>query len=581
MNKIRFYIFGTPDGFDIYQEAPDANITSYYQCFYDESIKENTRLAVHRKVNGDVSYTFLKYHLFSSGNRSNAFIGLSVVFSNGSYFDVSSLYNLLEYAYNDILQRGKLLETTSDGNSARFVTAKFSNEKQEVRRIESFIINQLNSEEYSIEFSAFDSSFEAGKQNAILKIPFQIYNDEIEEKRLNQLVIDSLKKYSWLSLSPDYIKPDNQQPEQIIPIPTDINEELDPITKAQYVNSFESYQRDVLATFKQLISKADNGLIEKVKRLDKEIKGILLLLKKYSKMQNDLQNLLKKYSDLSETLDTLKAQLYPKTLKQKRCGQNKTNTENIEYTKQKEGKWQLYFVAGGVFVLAFILSFILIPDITHHNDKTEDTTEVTDSANTYTASVDSHLETGINLDDLVADFNTALLNNNFNEAVSIYSQVYAQNANLKQNLDTALTEKFNSLISGHDFDSAHKLYLQLRNIIINADSYLTNLKESFKNYIKTNQTDLAQKENLINMIEQAKENNYAYTEIDDDLHNIQALSVSNESQQCYTLTVHCIDDNIKMTKNSSDIIEIEKGRLYSISITISGAIKINPLLLNY
>ena len=111
MNNIRFHIFGVPDGFDIYQEVIDMENKSYYQCFYDESIKDQTRLAINRKPNGDVSYTYLKYHLYSNGNRPNAFIGLSVVFSNGYYADVSSLYNLLEQTYNSLLQMARLQDS--------------------------------------------------------------------------------------------------------------------------------------------------------------------------------------------------------------------------------------------------------------------------------------------------------------------------------------------------------------------------------------------------------------------------------------------------------------------------------------
>lgn len=162
MNNIRFHIFGVPDGFDIYQEVIDMENKSYYQCFYDESIKEQTRLAINRKPNGDVSYTYLKYHLYSNGNRPNAFIGLSVVFSNGYYADVSSLYNLLEQTYNSILQKGKLLYPIANGSSARFAVNKFSDDLLEIKRIESIVIGTLSTKEYFAEYVPFDASFETG-----------------------------------------------------------------------------------------------------------------------------------------------------------------------------------------------------------------------------------------------------------------------------------------------------------------------------------------------------------------------------------------------------------------------------------
>lgn len=359
MHKIKFYIFGIPDGFDIYQETPDADIKSYYQCFYDESVKDNTRLAVHRKINGECSYTFLKYHLFSCGNRSNSFIGLSVVFSGGYYSDVSSLYNLLEYTYNDILHRGILLQRTPDGNSAKFMPSKFSAEVQEVKRIESFIINTLNSREYSIEFSLFDRSFEAGKQNAILKIPFMVHKDEAKENELNLLVINRLRQYSWLSLSPDYIKRDTPSSGNVPAILAE-DEELDPMTKARYTDIFESHQGKVLDAFNRLVNKADEELKEKVARIDQDISGILSVLVKYKK-QNDLQDLLEKYSGLAKSLDTLKNKLY-----QQKGVQNPPEQDasvgwgKAGNNKGKGDKDYLNLAVAGGAVLAAVCVFMLV-----------------------------------------------------------------------------------------------------------------------------------------------------------------------------------------------------------------------------
>ena len=159
MKNIKFHIFGIPDGFDIYQEFTDNEVKSYYQCFYDESIKDNTRFSIHRNQKGDVSYTYLKYHLFSSANRPNAFIGLSVVFSNGYFADISSLYNLLEHAYNSILNKGILLEPVSNGSFAKFIPKKFEDAVAEVKRIESFILDTLGTKAYMVHQHIFEHIF--------------------------------------------------------------------------------------------------------------------------------------------------------------------------------------------------------------------------------------------------------------------------------------------------------------------------------------------------------------------------------------------------------------------------------------
>lgn len=580
MNNIRFHIFGVPDGFDIYQEVIDMENKSYYQCFYDESIKEQTRLAINRKPNGDVSYTYLKYHLYSNGNRPNAFIGLSVVFSNGYYADVSSLYNLLEQTYNSILQKGKLLNPIANGSSARFTINKFSDDPLEIKRIESIVIGTLSTKEYFAEYVPFDTSFETGKQNAILKVPFQIYDSETQEKEANLLVIEKLKKFSWLSLSPDYIKKE----EPILPgeVPSikhvELDEELDPVTKAQYINSFENYQSQVLAAFEKLVNKTDENLTTNVKQLDSIVKGILVSLREYGKKQNELKDLLDKYSGLADKLDTLSDKLYELSKKQNshkydeyQHKQEDTENGNNNICERKGGMWQRYLaVAGGAIAVVCIIVFFCkpywFPDNNPVDNPTDSDVNTTAMGNNPDGrSSQESKSSEVNLEELLAKFNEALQDNNFKTAIDYYSQVVNKDKNQMRKLDDSLDEKFNTLIGDCAFDLAKKLYIELTTIYENADSYIDELKSSFKNYVKANKSKVGKKSALIKNIALAKAGEYDYTGIDADLVEIKNIGKTPQAPKVYNLALYYEgSETASKNPNSSEIIEVYLNRQYKI-----------------
>lgn len=585
MNHIRFYIFGIPDGFDIYQEKPDAEIKNYYQCFYDESIKETTRLAIHRKADGDVSYTFLKYHLYSCGNRANAFLGLSVVFHHAYYADVSSLYNLLEHAYHNLLQREVLLTATANGMSAKFVPQRFEEVSPEIKRIESFIIGTLNTVDYAAEIHPIDNSFRTGKQNAILKIPFQVYGDDAKEKEANSMIAGKLKEYAWLSLSPEYIRKEKPLASagKASAAPMEWDEELDPMTKAQYIRNFEIYQGEVLAAFEKLVNRTDENLTANAKHLDGIVKNILLTLQEYRRKQNELQDLLEKYSGLAEKLDTLMEKLYEKPQGKRSQEYITTDHPNEQEEEpdreQKGGKWKRYLIgAGAIIAAAFIGISFLYPYLHPDNGKDtdpvgrNDSTVVENGNKENPAKVKKPAITTVPIETLVESFNTALQENRFEDAAKYYQQVVKQDSTgpHPRNFDRAMDEKFKNLIDAKQFETANELLCQcLENKDLYKypdEKYRNNLISTFKTYIQNHKSKPDEKEELIAQIESAKDGNYAYKGIDKDLKNIRSLAIPEETiQKEYKLAVF-IEDSKKAssTHTSSDTIEICINKQYKI-----------------
>lgn len=74
----------------------------YFQTFDDNS-KESVKLVVHRKADGKVVYSYLRYNLLTSGGRKNAWFGMAVVFQGQYCRDVLSLYKLLDLAYQQLI----------------------------------------------------------------------------------------------------------------------------------------------------------------------------------------------------------------------------------------------------------------------------------------------------------------------------------------------------------------------------------------------------------------------------------------------------------------------------------------------
>lgn len=570
--NIRFYIFGVPDGFDIYLENQgDGNTKNYYQCFYDESIKEDIRFAIHRKVNGDVTYTYLKYHLISSGNRMNAFLGLSVLVEKGYYADVSSMYNLLDYAYGEMLKR-ELLLPTPNGLSAKFTIKTFEERKEDIKSIEAFVLNTLQSSDYVADFHPLDPTFTNEKTNACLKIPFQIYrNDVAKEKELNSLIVGKLKIYSWLSLSPNYQK--KEQP-PVLPGKTtsvvEYDEELNPETKQSYSKDYQKYQREILTAYEMLVNEQKNsGLMANVKELNESVREILkTLYDYYNKNQDDLKDLLDNYADIAKKLDTLISKLNEKVIS------SGDDSDDDSDKKREGGKWQRYAVAiGGLFVVCLLACFLyygLRPNPMPVSPK-EDSVAIADSGRVAEVADESSqkAEKGNQLEALVARFDDAIQADDWSAAIESYNQIFDEYADKNQSkiqeCDSKLENEFGNLIKNNDFEAAS----EWRNISSETfrDSFLQKLRNAFKTYITSNKNNFSKKEELIAKINEAMKKGYEYEGVSTDLEHIEKLS-QQSSSKIYKLAVFVenVDGGNKAIRNpkSTETIELEVGLKYRI-----------------
>lgn len=577
-HNIQFFIFGTPNGFDIYQETYNAEISNYYMCFYDETIKEHTRLAIHRKSNGEVSYTFLKYHLSSCKGRAGAFLGLSVVFKNEYYADVSSLYNLLEYAYKSITQKGILL--TTDG--IKFIPDTFSKVKEEIQRVQSLVVGNLASQQYADGYKTFDATFVSGKENALLKIPFQVYDDATKENALNHFVVEKLKNFSWLSLSPDYIK---EKPKETpstggggTPSIDELEEVLDPATKLRYAVELKPYTNQLLNAFEDYLNKRDKNLAENVKQLDENIKKNLWALKVYGQKQDELKDLLDNYSELSKKVDTLTNQLYEMSQDSTTITGNNNNGNNSDRDSggnpqpnpDRKPIWPRYLITfSGVLVAACLFIFFFGPHLFSRtikpniDDNESDTTIVSENTEEKLSE---------ELGRLVANFYNRLQKDDYTTAAANYNEIRNKYQNSSysdsiRNLDEKIDDKFKSLIDAHKFEETHEMIKDcLSEIYTSVKDYKDDLTTAIKSYVNENKNKLSEKENLIYIINWAEKNNYNYVGIDTDLKNIKALTAPSTRETKYTLSIKAENEQYHSKLSTNDTIKIHCGILYTIKV---------------
>ena len=187
-----FKIFGAPYTFDIY--GSNQEDTNYFQL-YDDGSNEEVKLTVHRKANGEVCYSYLRYNMISSSGRTGAFFGMAVVFHNEYCRDVENLYKLFDAVYQNILETGILLQKIENSaHQAKYLIAHFSDAPTEVTRIENIIYNNLQ-KNYSQDILPINSSFSTNSKELIM-LPMN--------KEANVSLLTELRKRAWISFSPIY-----------------------------------------------------------------------------------------------------------------------------------------------------------------------------------------------------------------------------------------------------------------------------------------------------------------------------------------------------------------------------------------
>ena len=190
--NFNFYLFGAPLSLDLHPF--DAKLINYFQLF-DNGSKEKVKLSVHRMASGEISYTYLRYHLLSNGGKAGGFFGMSVVFKDEYCKDVEALYQLFDLVYENILANKillKALEENSDSLQAKYLVNKFVEAESEVKRIEAMIRKNVETH-FADDMCSITQLPPVKPENAGLT---KILNDT----NANATFEAALRKQAWVSI---------------------------------------------------------------------------------------------------------------------------------------------------------------------------------------------------------------------------------------------------------------------------------------------------------------------------------------------------------------------------------------------
>ncbi|WP_404812709.1 hypothetical protein ACIRNY_04570 [Capnocytophaga canimorsus] len=237
--------FGTPYTFNMYGGREDD--ARYFQTFDDNS-KESVKLVVHRKADGKVVYSYLRYNLLTSGGRKNAWFGMAVVFQGQYCRDVLSLYKLLDLAYQQlILKKGIWLkEVNLFDVQAQFTIREFADASNDIEQIKNVIISNINAK-FTDDLLPI----------TMLPVVKQQGSKAFDNEQTNADYEEALKTSVRVVISPDYKRVAALEPVPAAPVEFDFED---------FFLNFNKIKKDVVEIVLASVEKVSKSHIERLEQ---------------------------------------------------------------------------------------------------------------------------------------------------------------------------------------------------------------------------------------------------------------------------------------------------------------------------
>jgi hypothetical protein len=191
--NFKFYIFGAPKSFEIYPN--NRKEIKYFKSLYSVS-KDDEKMIVQRRGNGQVFYSYLRYNLVNNGFQYGAFFGMAVVFKDKYCIDVTKLYQIFQSVYNAILKSDVLLRKPMDTKPVYFLVPSLNNVFDKIKEIENAVRTTINAEFSDNDFKPIiTGSFKPNTRREIKTLNLNKGNAEI---------LKALKRYNLISVSTEY-----------------------------------------------------------------------------------------------------------------------------------------------------------------------------------------------------------------------------------------------------------------------------------------------------------------------------------------------------------------------------------------
>lgn len=192
MNNPQFYIFGVPDGFDIYNATPEKK--NFFLSFYDGKYTGRSLMMViyRNEDNNEVTYVYFRGNILAADRRPGSFLGMALTFQNGLYCTNAKLvHDLFEGMYIAV-SNNKLLTTnvTNSQCQAQFLISKFVEQTSNIAALEQFVARQVAGWPAG-SLDQIDSTFSSDPRSI-----------ELDMRNISwEHVIPNMKAVSWVYLT--------------------------------------------------------------------------------------------------------------------------------------------------------------------------------------------------------------------------------------------------------------------------------------------------------------------------------------------------------------------------------------------
>lgn len=192
MNNPQFYIFGVPDGFDIYNATPEKK--NFFLSFYDGKYTGRSLMMViyRNEDNNEVTYVYFRGNILAANGRPGSFLGMALTFQNGLYCTNAKLvHDLFEGMYIAV-SNNKLLTTnvTNSQCQAQFLINKFVEQTTNIAALEQFVADQVAGWPAG-SLAQIDSTFSSDPRSI-----------ELDMRNISwEHVIPNMKAVSWVYLT--------------------------------------------------------------------------------------------------------------------------------------------------------------------------------------------------------------------------------------------------------------------------------------------------------------------------------------------------------------------------------------------
>ncbi len=212
---IKTYIFGTPHGFDFYEN--DEFYKNYFLGFYRSSY-QGRRLVVNRRSSGETVYTFLQYGLMEKQGRPNSYFGMSMVCKSGYTTEFKKLYEWFCFMFEKLIARGGIF-TINGGGNTQYKVSKFQDAFAEIDWVKTQLPNIFSSNA-NTPIINYNNSFSWKKTG---KVFYHNIEDDLES------ILSDFKIGLTIALSESFEKSISVDYNEMVELLGDVHEKLLPI----------------------------------------------------------------------------------------------------------------------------------------------------------------------------------------------------------------------------------------------------------------------------------------------------------------------------------------------------------------